>query len=138
MLWIDVLHSSCCFFFFKQKTAYEMRISDWSSDVCSSDLHFVAHALELGFRALLDLRARQRRVERELQLLVVQLRADAEVALRIRHQGVVEPFLLPGHGLAQRADGVVELLAVVAFGLAGVGRDALVAKRHPDGPGRAS
>src|SRR3546814_20428982 len=26
-----------CFFFFKQKTAYEMRISDWSSDVCSSD-----------------------------------------------------------------------------------------------------
>src|SRR3546814_9143096 len=27
-----------CLFFFKQKTAYEMRISDWSSDVCSSDL----------------------------------------------------------------------------------------------------
>src|SRR3546814_20130510 len=27
-----------CFFFFKQKTAYEMRISNWSSDVCSSDL----------------------------------------------------------------------------------------------------
>src|SRR3546814_5569566 len=32
--WFDVV-----FFFFKQKTAYEMRISDWSSDVCSSDLH---------------------------------------------------------------------------------------------------
>src|SRR3546814_3218864 len=31
------LHSSL-FFFFKQQTAYEMRISDWSSDVCSSDL----------------------------------------------------------------------------------------------------
>src|SRR3546814_3819762 len=29
---------SVIFFFFKQKTAYEMRISDWSSDVCSSDL----------------------------------------------------------------------------------------------------
>src|SRR3546814_7521092 len=29
---------SFIFFFFKQKTAYEMRISDWSSDVCSSDL----------------------------------------------------------------------------------------------------
>src|SRR3546814_5546686 len=28
----------CFFFFIKQKTAYEMRISDWSSDVCSSDL----------------------------------------------------------------------------------------------------
>src|SRR3546814_13403721 len=34
---------SLSFFFFKQKTAYEMRISDWSSDVCSSDLH--AHEL---------------------------------------------------------------------------------------------
>src|SRR3546814_16858246 len=31
----------CCIFFFKQKTAYEMRISDWSSDVCSSDLTFL-------------------------------------------------------------------------------------------------
>src|SRR3546814_6585036 len=29
---------SLCVFFFKHKTAYEMRISDWSSDVCSSDL----------------------------------------------------------------------------------------------------
>src|SRR3546814_7077813 len=33
-----VLVGLCYFFFFKQKTAYEMRISDWSSDVCSSDL----------------------------------------------------------------------------------------------------
>src|SRR3546814_3829515 len=41
------------FFFFKQKTAYEMRISDWSSDVCSSDLqHFITD--ELG-DAVIDL-----------------------------------------------------------------------------------
>src|SRR3546814_6592740 len=33
-------------FFFKHKTAYEMRISDWSSDVCSSDLTLVAAALQ--------------------------------------------------------------------------------------------
>src|SRR3546814_5428738 len=33
-----------CFVFFKQKTAYEMRISDWSSDVCSSDLMTDAEA----------------------------------------------------------------------------------------------
>src|SRR3546814_3507986 len=32
------VYEFCMFFFFKQKTAYEMRISDWSSDVCSSDL----------------------------------------------------------------------------------------------------
>src|SRR3546814_6248575 len=38
----------CFFFFFKQKTAYEMRISDWSSDVCSSDL--VAFCRMLGMK----------------------------------------------------------------------------------------
>src|SRR3546814_16041536 len=56
------------FFFFKQKTAYEMRISDWSSDVCSSDL--IRFSLQLpadsgdtggfgqldGWRALFDRR----------------------------------------------------------------------------------
>src|SRR3546814_2644503 len=37
MLWMHV-YDGVYFFCFKQKTAYEMRISDWSSDVCSSDL----------------------------------------------------------------------------------------------------
>src|SRR3546814_1913369 len=36
------------FFFFKQKTAYEMRISDWSSDVCSSDLDDEGGPVEPG------------------------------------------------------------------------------------------
>src|SRR3546814_19439264 len=35
-------------FFFKQKTAYEVRISDWSSDVCSSDLHRRPHRAARG------------------------------------------------------------------------------------------
>src|SRR3546814_12198384 len=39
------------FFFFKQKTAYEMRISDWSSDVCSSDLGDLAAALATDVEA---------------------------------------------------------------------------------------
>src|SRR3546814_8514826 len=40
MLWQHIVLRHICldFFVFKQKTAYEMRISDWSSDVCSSDL----------------------------------------------------------------------------------------------------
>src|SRR3546814_17237580 len=39
LFYLDVyLSDSFLFFFFKQKTAYEMRISDWSSDVCSSDM----------------------------------------------------------------------------------------------------
>src|SRR3546814_8679169 len=46
-LWFTRLFSDVVFvlfFFFKQKTAYEMRISDWSSDVCSSDLYPVTLA----------------------------------------------------------------------------------------------
>src|SRR3546814_19894645 len=42
MYWLCML-----FFFFKQKTAYEMRISDWSSDVCSSDLENAQHRRQL-------------------------------------------------------------------------------------------
>src|SRR3546814_962049 len=41
----------CTFFFFKQKTAYEMRISDWSSDVCSSDLAGLGVDREAGHGA---------------------------------------------------------------------------------------
>src|SRR3546814_9609416 len=48
----------CFFFFFKQKTAYEMRISDWSSDVCSSDLPVMLGtallAWSLGLRHAVD------------------------------------------------------------------------------------
>src|SRR3546814_8212950 len=47
------------FFFFKQKTAYEMRISDWSSDVCSSDLRVALTAVFTGAAALLWLKASQ-------------------------------------------------------------------------------
>src|SRR3546814_8960822 len=42
---------SFLFFFFKQKTAYEMRISDWSSDVCSSDLSQVMRELATALAA---------------------------------------------------------------------------------------
>src|SRR3546814_1264312 len=55
------------FFFFKQKTAYELRISDWSSDVCSSDL----------FQKF-TLRRRLKRIEQALekQILTPRDRAD--------------------------------------------------------------
>src|SRR3546814_20829511 len=42
------------FFFFKQKTAYEMRISDWSSDVCSSDLQPGPPHLRCSFRCQIE------------------------------------------------------------------------------------
>src|SRR3546814_8810848 len=57
----------CCvfflIFFFKQKTAYEMRISDWSSDVCSSDLHLAArtsYGVEMHRRQPLPVQKRRR------------------------------------------------------------------------------
>src|SRR3546814_6220263 len=50
------------FFFFKQKTAYEMRISDWSSDVCSSDLLFERGIDLAPARRLLERRGRARAV----------------------------------------------------------------------------
>src|SRR3546814_5595548 len=48
-----MLVCSGMFFFFKQKTAYEMRISDWSSDVCSSDLEINRSAYALSATNLL-------------------------------------------------------------------------------------
>src|SRR3546814_5947784 len=71
----------CRFFFFKQKTAYEMRISDWSSDVCSSDLS--TSPLELPVK-LADLKSRltlalifqMRPLSDEDKLRALQLRAS--------------------------------------------------------------
>src|SRR3546814_18531081 len=70
------------FFFFKQKTAYEMRISDWSSDVCSSDGRLaVIQRLDAEVRlGAVDVRRQQRNAE-ALQLLAehVQLVGVAHV-----------------------------------------------------------
>src|SRR3546814_10373900 len=46
LFWCCCVSECLSFFFFKQKTAYEMRISDWSSDVCSSDLCGARHRLK--------------------------------------------------------------------------------------------
>src|SRR3546814_1236287 len=77
------------FFFFKQKTAYEMRISDWSSDVCSSDLveEGEQHRLELGAGDGRDQEAERQRADDE------QHHADGEA----------EPAA--GHGDAEQDTG---------------------------------
>src|SRR3546814_17332817 len=63
------------FFFFKQKTAYELRISDWSSDVCSSDLAVVA---DRDRREPAQLARRQRAVgDGDPQHVGVQLQVHA-------------------------------------------------------------
>src|SRR3546814_7656538 len=80
------------FFFFKQKTAYEMRISDWSSDVCSSDLgRLLLRAIarvkpveidfEFGRRLPLDRRVRLRTFE-----IAIFIEPASDVLRRIARQ----------------------------------------------------
>src|SRR3546814_6661382 len=77
----------CCvvfmsFFFFKQKTAYEMRISDWSSDVCSSDLDAGIIEFDGGRLEVLDVQLPVR------GLVVHQVRVvDGEFALEAAQRG---------------------------------------------------
>src|SRR3546814_7720061 len=77
---------SCLFFFFKQKTAYELRISDWSSDVCSSDLHLggVEH----------DRQRRGRRQSRGQLVHVVGAVAAHVVDAQIEHVRAVAGLVL--------------------------------------------
>src|SRR3546814_7565679 len=83
------------FFFFKQKTAYEMRISDWSSDVCSSDLPLD--------RRVADNQPVDRRGERHLGdvalVLLRQVRRDLEQERRRR--GRHHPMPCGQHGVDQ-------------------------------------
>src|SRR3546814_10583077 len=78
----------CFFFFFKQKTAYEMRISDWSSDVCSSDLA-ASNAVEKAVR--------RRRVDlavlHQKHVGTGRLRNQATI---VEHKGVGIPLALGG------------------------------------------
>src|SRR3546814_8718847 len=73
------------FFFFKQKTAYEMRISDWSSDVCSSDLEKLAaeaaptRAQWLELARSEDLRQVIRRAFDALQVRITQAAVVVDV-----------------------------------------------------------
>src|SRR3546814_3957143 len=78
----------CCFsifFFFKQKTAYEMRISDWSSDVCSSDLQALhpAFAADVPFVAAVveleeGVRMATRLVDCERDILALDLPVELD------------------------------------------------------------
>src|SRR3546814_1409326 len=84
-------------FFFKQKTAYEMRISDWSSDVCSSDLVEVAVAagkMRVVAVALRELPRYCQFAQRAQQRVVVEIGGD--FTLHVRTEVALErPALRP-------------------------------------------
>src|SRR3546814_5438728 len=74
----------CCLFFFKQKTAYEMRISDGSSDVCSSDL-IAASIREVGIIEppvvvrIKGQRDRYRLLDGHIRIEILKERGDKDV-----------------------------------------------------------
>src|SRR3546814_2944414 len=74
-------------FLFKQKTAYEMRISDWSSDVCSSDLEADA---DNGFNALVAILPRNRQAQRRTVLIRQDLAVHADRHERERMHRLVD------------------------------------------------
>src|SRR3546814_3255097 len=95
------------FFFFKQKTAYEMRISDWSSDVCSSDLAADRAAAAVEEH---DAHARRPCQRGQLHLGELQRPARGHQAAVLGAVGVAEHHRLPVAAGAQvgAIDGVVE------------------------------
>src|SRR3546814_7811206 len=72
-------------FFFKQKTAYEMRISDWSSDVCSSDL--IAQGADQGGVQALQL-GDPLQMPPAMQVLVGQQRYEIAILAKIIEGGL--------------------------------------------------
>src|SRR3546814_4889843 len=97
------------FFFCKQKTAYEMRISDWSSDVCSSDL-------ELRESGLMDMLPGKGEVM--IQMIVSLYRAIIGVLFVV---GLVATFALAAQGGAGLIMGLgIVLFMVMALGISAV------------------
>src|SRR3546814_3981935 len=81
------------FCFFKQKTAYEMRISDWSSDVCSSDLQRPLRAIDVParIRAVDRLRAGLMHDIVHSQVLAVGIAVQCRRQQRVVERGVEHP-----------------------------------------------
>src|SRR3546814_15444061 len=93
-------------FFFKQKTSYELRISDWSSDVCSSDLH-----RRDGLEVLVEGRDAHPRLRRQLgegdRLLEVALQA-ADGAIDLLQPALADGDLPAAHALIGAGQAVAD------------------------------
>src|SRR3546814_14452866 len=117
----------CCFFF-KQKTAYEMRISDWSSDVCSSDLEAPVHLVDDILRRLLALLPR---LQQNGDRAAVEIVAGSVAARRAGDDRANRPFVQERQQLLLRGEHIfVHLL------LAGAERRGAVGGEDADVLGR--
>src|SRR3546814_8761710 len=138
---------TCCVFFFKQKTAYEMRISDWSSDVCSSDLLDVSNLdlavqgtvrqNKLGLPAIKNLNASvaipELKVDRsrsEFRVQKLALRAKGDLSAQSFDVAFDAPSLAisPDSAKGEPIAGTVKLtgdeVLGVSLGLKGIGGNA--------------
>src|SRR3546814_10821651 len=97
------------FFFFKLETAYEMRISDWSSDVCSSDLAETQRRLPQGQLVLLDRRQHGLHIALAAAQPFFLHRREWRIQIMLRKVIVVE-------GLPQRQQRALDRSIAVAFG----------------------
>src|SRR3546814_20536621 len=81
----------CVFVYFKQKTAYELRISDWSSDVCSSDLlDGNNQVIAYQQRRIVDPRPRGRRIDdAKVEMRIERGKIGINVSQRARIVGIV-------------------------------------------------
>src|SRR3546814_8244172 len=111
------------FFFFKKKTAYEMRISDWSSDVCSSDLNAgmvcaAAPIIRTAGDAARLFRARLCRRERET-LIVAHLDAKRRL-IRLSEEtvGATGHVVLPVRAIVRSEEHTSELQSLMRISYA--------------------
>src|SRR3546814_3111543 len=90
---------SCCYF--KQKTAYEMRMSDWSSDVCSSDL------LDTGARPEVNVRI-------AVAIMCAQIADETEMLRPLGIAAQKRTFVMPGNAFRKKrpADGDIIVVAI--------------------------
>src|SRR3546814_4066830 len=84
------------FFFFKQKTAYEMRISDWSSDVCSSDLKQAIRIMEFPTspEALLALKSGAADAMMEDAAVSHQMATEMKDDIKVTSNGLIYPIVI--------------------------------------------
>src|SRR3546814_3002783 len=95
-----------CVFFFNKKTAYDRRISDWSLDVCSSDLDYRYRKPEIGAAAR-DIDPHRLRADQRVAaaLIGIELEIDGRVGAEARQAGRAHRCIEADQARSRRLDG---------------------------------
>src|SRR3546814_12498987 len=123
---------SLAIFFFKQKTAYEMRISDWSSDVCSSDLEHATYHIKYDAPLTADIEGLARPVSHWVRTSpeaksVARDGAEA-ITAAMSGAGQIATLILPANTAWNEAEGAVRKPAVPPLPTVGARKEAAQGK----------